>query len=237
MLYIIATPIGNRQDITHRALDTLKAVDFVVAEDTRHTGELLAHFEIKKDLISFRDAPTPVMDRLIAEVVTRLKNDESAAYVTDAGTPGVSDPGWRLVDAALEAGIVVTSIPGPSAVTALLSVADIQIDEYRFVGFLPKKKGFQTTVADLLDYLQAGKNRAVIFYESPHRVQNTLAVIARSLVTRQSVIPTEVEGSGLYSVIGRELTKKFETIYRGQLTDAFIAQLPDRGEYVILITV
>lgn len=223
MLYIVATPIGNRSDITERAREVLGSVDCVVAEDTRHTGELLAFFGIKKPLISFRDAPQPVMDKACGQVLARLSEGESVAYVTDAGTPGVSDPGWRLVDAALEAGVTVVPIPGPAAVTALISVANKPLDEYRFMGFLPKKKGFQTTVTDLLAYLGAGDSRGVIFYESPNRVQSTL----RAFLERNQPV---------YAVIGRELTKKFESVYRGELSEDFIKSLPDRGEYVILLT-
>lgn len=239
MLYLVATPIGNRDDMTLRAKQILGAVEFVVAEDTRHTGELLAFYGIKKPLLSFRDAPVPVMDRCLGNVLTRLIAGESAAYVTDAGTPGVSDPGWRLVEAVLETGISVSPIPGPSAVTTLLSIANKQIDEFRFVGFLPKKKGFQTELSELIRYLQVSKNRAVIFYESPNRVQATLKAFQQSAISDQKScaenwkLKTE---SCLYATIGRELTKKFETIYRGELSDDLIKPLPDRGEYVVLLS-
>lgn len=219
--YSVATPIGNRDDITTRALQVLGDVDFIVAEDTRHTGELLAYYGIKKPLISFRDSPSAVMQRSIKMVQERVKKGESGAYVTDAGTPGISDPGWRLIESLLD-DATISPIPGPAAVTALVSVADIPLDEYRFIGFLPKKKGYQTKLAELADYLNHKDKRGVVFYESPRRIRKTL---------------TDLLGvnSKLKVVVGRELTKKFETISRSQLSTAFIKTLPEKGEYVVLL--
>lgn len=229
MIYIVATPIGNLGDISTRARMVLESVDFIVAEDTRHSGELLASCHIKKPLLSFRDAPTPVMNRALGAILARLARGQSGAYITDAGTPGLSDPGWRLVSAALDAGFALSPIPGPSAVTTLLSIADFATHEYRFMAFLPKKKGFQTTISRLIDYLAEGKNRSVIFYESPHRVKNTL-----SAFMNYHRGPSEPLLS-LKALVGRELTKKFETVYRGELTEDFIAMLPAKGEYVVLL--
>ena len=220
--YIIATPIGNRDDITTRAMQVLGDINFIVAEDTRHTGELLAYFGIKKPLISFRDAPVPVMNRALKQIKGRLRKNESGAYVTDAGTPGVSDPGWRLISALLPLGVIPIPIPGPSAVTALLSVIDVPLDEYRFIGFLPKKKGYQTKINELNLYLRHKERRGIILYESPKRVHKTLTDMMKL-------------NPKLGAIIGRELTKKFETIYRGKLTDKFIANLPEKGEYVVFI--
>lgn len=219
--YSVATPIGNRDDITTRALQVLGDVDFIVAEDTRHTGELLAYYGIKKPLISFRDAPSAVMSRSIKHVQDRVKQGESGAYVTDAGTPGISDPGWRLIESLLDDATIIP-IPGPAAVTALVSVANMPFDEYRFIGFLPKKKGYQTKLAELCDYLTHKDKRAVVFYESPRRIRKTL---------------TDFCGvnSKLKVIAGRELTKKFETISRGQLSAALIKTLPEKGEYVVLL--
>lgn len=220
--YSVATPIGNLGDITARAVDILSSVDFVVAEDTRHTGQLLAHLGIKKPLLSFRDGPTHVMDRLLAAIRSRLESGESGAYVTDAGTPGISDPGWRLMVMVREVGVTMVPVPGASALTALLSVCHVPIEEYRFIGFLPKKKGYQTKLADIAQYLNGSHDRGVILYESPHRIRRTL---------------TDLSSLGLfYAIVGRELTKRFETIERGVLEQEFIARLPERGEYVILIT-
>lgn len=179
------------------------------------------------------------MNRALELIVARLKSGHMAAYLTDAGTPGISDPAWRLVLACVTNNLNVMSLPGPSAVTMIVSLADAPLDEWRFMGFLPKKKGFQTTVSELIDYLGAGKNRGVIFYESPNRVGNTLSVIA-SQARQSSLTPHGGEGQNeelqLHAVIGRELTKKFETVYRGDLTPEFIAAFPEKGEYTILLT-
>lgn len=219
--YSVATPIGNRDDITTRALQVLGDVDFIVAEDTRHTGELLAYYGIKKPLISFRDAPSAVMQRSIKQVQDRIAKGQNGAYVTDAGTPGVSDPGWRLIESLL-ADATIAPIPGPAAVTALVSIAHVPLDEYRFIGFLPKKKGYQTKLAELCDYLNHKEKRAVVFYESPRRIRKTL---------------TDFMGvnSKLKVIIGRELTKKFETVSRAQLSTSGIKSLPEKGEYVVLL--
>lgn len=219
--FIVATPIGNRSDMTTRAIQVLGDADFIVAEDTRHTGELLAYYGIKKPLISFRDAPKAIIDHSLKQIKDRLEKGENGAYVTDAGTPGVSDPGWRLVTEVLSLATVVP-IPGPSAGTSLISAAHVPLDEYRFLGFLPKKKGYQTKIEDLIGYLQSKEKRGVVFYESPRRIRKTLTDFLKK--------KTE-----LHAIIGRELTKKFETIYRGQITEEFIKQLPEKGEYVVLI--
>lgn len=218
----MATPIGNRDDISIRALKTLGSVDFIVAEDTRHSGELLSIYGVKKPMLSFRDAPTPVMDRCLADVLQRVKQGETGAYITDAGTPGVSDPGWRLVKAIIEAGAQVVPLPGPSAVATLLSVANVPLDEYRFIGFLPKKKGYQTKLQELVEYLNHKEARGVVIYESPNRVRNTLSDFTAL-------------NPNLYVVIGRELTKKFESIYRGTITQELIESLPEKGEYSVLL--
>ncbi len=221
---MVATPIGNRDDITTRAVQTLGEVDFIVAEDTRHTGQLLSFYGIKKPLLSFRDAPQPVMDRTLQAIRERLDSGETGAYVTDAGTPGISDPGWRLVAMLHDQGQTVVPIPGPSAVTTLLSVAAMPLDEYRFIGFLPKKKGYQTKLQELVAYLDAKEPRGIVFYESPKRIKKTLTDL---LKINEKLVLT----------IGRELTKKFETIYFGPLTEKFINQLPEKGEYVVLLTI
>jgi 16S rRNA (cytidine1402-2'-O)-methyltransferase len=220
--YSIATPIGNLSDITTRAVDILSSVDFVVAEDTRHTGQLLAHLGIKKPLLSFRDGPSQVMDRLLRAIEERIDVGQIGAYVTDAGTPGVSDPGWRLMALLDRKGVMASPIPGPSAVTAIMSVVPVPLSEYRFVGFLPKKKGYQTALSNLAAYMDANAGSGIVFFESPHRIRRTLEDFAR-------------QGS-YYVIIGRELTKKFETIGKGALDQEMISQLPDRGEYVVVLT-
>jgi 16S rRNA (cytidine1402-2'-O)-methyltransferase len=222
VFYIVATPIGNRGDMTTRAMQILGDVDFIVAEDTRHTGQLLAYMGIKKPMISFRDAPRSIMDRSLKLIRERTAEKQNGAYVTDAGTPGVSDPGWRLVNSLLEVGVEIVPIPGPSAVATIASLAEIPLNEYRFVGFLPKKKGHQTKIDELQNYLKQKEPRGVILYESPNRIRRTLTD------WQKAVLPLGV-------VIGRELTKKFETVYRGILSPELIATLPEKGEYVILI--
>ena len=222
--FIVATPIGNRDDITTRALQVLGEANFIVAEDTRHTGQLLSFYGIKKPFISFRDAPAPVIKRSLEAILERLDKGETGAYVTDAGTPGVSDPGWRLVHALLEKNITVSSLPGPSAVTTLVSLAATPLDEYRFLGFLPKKKGFQTKLDDIVSYLDHKEARAVVFYESPKRVQETLTDLA-------------AKTSGLHALVGRELTKKFEEYLRGKPAELLQATQKRslKGEFVVMI--
>jgi len=221
--YIVATPIGNRDDMSTRAVQVLGDVDFIVAEDTRHTGQLMAYFGIKKPLISFRDAPQSVMNRSLTAIGERLAKGESGAYVTDAGTPNISDPGWRLIAAVLGQNVIIAPVPGPSAAATLVSLAHVPLDEYRFIGFLPKKKGNQTKIDELVDYLKQNKeHRGVVLYESPNRVRRTLTDFA-------------AHNPALQVVAGRELTKKFETLYRGVLTKDFIESLPEKGEYVVLI--
>ncbi len=220
--YVVATPIGNRQDISTRAMQILSEINFIVAEDTRHTGQLMAYYGIKKPLISWRAAPRAVVDKALRQIHERILAGESGALVSDAGTPGVSDPGWRLVKALGEWNITVAPIPGASAAVTILSVVDVAVAEYRFIGFLPKKKGHQTLIADCVNYLKSGKDRAVIFFESPRRIQRTLGEFLAA-------------PRPFYLVIGRELTKHFETIYRGNLNAALIATLPQKGEYTVVV--
>lgn len=215
--YIVGTPIGNLKDITYRAVEILQSVDFIACEDTRHSGILLNHYGIKKELLSYHQHSKIGKIDLI---INRLKNGESGALISDAGTPGISDPGGVLVAAAVAEGIKVEPIPGPTAVTVLISVLGINTDEFLFLGFLPKKKGRQT----LLNSLKSEK-RPIIFYESPMRVEKTL----RELV--------EYFGGEKNMVIGRELTKMHEEIIRGNLEE-IVANLPSmkkRGEFVICL--
>ena len=195
-LYIVGTPIGNLSDITLRALETLKAVDRVVAEDTRVTGKLLSRYEIKKPMLSLRARSGKGQFERVAELV---EAGEVLAYVTDAGTPGISDPGPLLVSLVRErcGEEAIAVIPGASALAAAVSVAGIPIDEFVFVGFLPHKKGRQKA----LDQLVA-RDMPTVLYESPHRIQKLLdELVARSP-------KAEV-------VIGRELTKLYEQVARG----------------------
>ena len=216
-LYVVATPIGNLEDVSERALATLRAVDRIAAEDTRRTGKLLAHYGIDKPLTSYHDAAER---KKAPELVAALRSGATLALVSDAGTPLVSDPGYRLVRAALDAGVPVVPIPGASAVTALLSVAGFAVDRFVFEGFLPQREGRRRR---RLEALRA-EPRTIVFYESPHHVLRTLGEIEEILGDREAVI-------------GRELTKLFEEILRGRISalrSEMSAKQP-RGEYTIAI--
>lgn len=216
-LYLVATPIGNLEDITLRALRTLKECDAVAAEDTRHTGQLLKHFGITKPLLSyfqFNEA------RRSEEILERLHRGEKIALVTDAGSPGISDPGERVVRAARTAGLRVESVPGPCALVAALTASGLPADEFHFIGFLPHKSGQRRRQLEALQPF-AG---TLILYESPYRVEKLMAELAEVFPCR-------------HVVLARELTKKFEEYQSGtaaQLLGSF-AKHPPRGEYVVLI--
>ncbi len=219
-LYVVATPIGNLGDITLRALDTLKSVDRVAAEDTRVSGQLLAHFAISKPLVSIREHN----EREAAEkVIAWIAAGEAVAYVSDAGTPAVSDPGARLVAAVRAAGLMVVPIPGVSAVTAALSAAGVESGAWLFHGFLPPKTGARRAQLQALAALPA----ALVFYEAPHRIEETLADMAAVLDSARRV------------TLARELTKKFESIVTLPLRDApaWLAADPNhvRGEFVVIV--
>ncbi len=219
-LYVVATPIGNLGDITLRALDTLKSVDRVAAEDTRVSGQLLAHFSISKPLVSIREHnERAAADKVIAWIV----DGEAVAYVSDAGTPAVSDPGARLVVAVRAAGLAVVPIPGASAVTAALSAAGIESGQWLFHGFLPPKSGARRAQLQTLAALPV----ALVFYEAPHRIEETLADMAAVLDTSRPV------------TLARELTKRFESIVTLLLADApaWLAADPNhvRGEFVVIV--
>jgi 16S rRNA (cytidine1402-2'-O)-methyltransferase len=219
-LYVVATPIGNLGDITLRALDILQRVDRVAAEDTRVSGQLLAHFNISKPLVSIREHN----ERAAAEsVIARIVAGDAVAYVSDAGTPAVSDPGARLVAAVRAAGLRVVPIPGVSAVTAALSAAGIESGAWMFHGFLPPKSGARRTQLQALAALPC----ALVFYEAPHRIEETLADMAAVLDSARPV------------TLARELTKKFETIVTLPLSEApaWLAADPNnvRGEFVVIV--
>ncbi|MEK9173708.1 MAG: 16S rRNA (cytidine(1402)-2'-O)-methyltransferase [Patescibacteria group bacterium] len=217
-LYIVATPIGNLGDITLRALETLKNVDLILCEDTRVTKKLLFHYEITKSTSSFHEHSD---ERKIASLVERLKAGESMALVTDAGTPGLSDPGNVLVAAAIEAEVVVVPIPGVSALTALVSVAGIDMREFIFLGFPPHKKGRQTFFRGVSE-----SSMPVMYYESPHRVMKNLELLLE-LAPEKKVI------------LGRELTKMFEEIVRGDIETIrnYFEEHPEKvkGEFTIIV--
>lgn len=218
-LFVVATPIGNMGDLSPRAAEVLAAVDVVAAEDTRVTGKLLARVDAKNRMVSYREQTE---HRLSADLVQRMLEGQSVALVSDAGTPTISDPGYRLVHAAAEAGIEVVAVPGPSAVIALLSVAGLPTDRFRFEGFPPAKA---TARRRLLESLR-GAGTTVVFYESPHRIVDFLGEVSAAL------------GDPPVAA-GRELTKMHEEVRRGAALEvaAYFGRKEPRGEFVVAVRV
>lgn len=199
MLYLVATPIGNLEDMTFRAVRILREVSLIAAEDTRHTKKLLTHFDIHTPLISYHEYSD---NQRLAELVAKAQV-EDVALVSDAGTPGLSDPGYQLVQAAWAAGVKVSPIPGPTAAVSALVSSGLPTDSFLFLGFLPSKtKARQEALQNI-----AAHPYTLILYESPHRLLDTLADIKTTLGERQIVI-------------GRELTKLYEEIWRGTVSEA-----------------
>ena len=217
-LYIVSTPIGNLEDMTLRALRILKEVDLIAAEDTRRTGLLLKHFGIEKPLTSYFEGNEM---RKREFVLSKMKEGRSVALVSDAGTPGVSDPGFRLIGIAIENGIPVVPIPGPSAAITALSISGLPTDAFLFKGFLPHKSKKRR---DLLQQLIEVKE-TLILYESPHRISETLEDILNILGDRQMVLT-------------RELTKAYEEILRGRVSEIRnqTAQRKLKGEITLVIS-
>jgi len=216
-LYLVATPIGNLEDITLRALHVLRECDVVAAEDTRRTGQLLNHFKITKPLLSyfqFNEA------KRSEEIIERLRHGEKVALVTDAGSPGISDPGERVVKAAIAAGLRVESVPGACALVAALTASGLPTDEFHFIGFLPHKSGQRR---NKLESLKAAAG-TLVFYESPYRLEKLLGEL-------NEIFP------GREVVLARELTKKFEEFLRGKPADLLeIARKRSlKGEFVVLV--
>ena len=220
-LYVVATPLGNLEDITLRALRVLKAVDLIAAEDTRHTRKLLAHYGIGTPLTSYYDH---IERRRAPQLVEALRTGQSIALVSDAGTPGIADPGYHLVCAAIAAGVAVEPVPGPSAVTAALSVSGLPTDRFAFEGFVPSRHGARQKFFAAL----AGEERTLVVYEAARRLPACLAAVRDTLGDRPIVMV-------------RELTKMFEEILRGRVTEVLpaLAQRAGgagvRGEVTLLI--
>ncbi len=217
-LYVVATPIGNLSDITFRAIDVLKSVDLVLAEDTRHTKILFNHYDIKTSIQSCHAQTSP---EKIKSIFAGFKDDATVAVVSDAGTPGISDPGFRAVREAILQGFTISPIPGASAMASLVSVAGVPADTFTFHGFLPHKKGRQTLLKEF-----SMAERAHIFYESVHRFPRLLEELS------------EFCGEEKIIVVGRELTKLHEEIFRGTVAEAkknFTTE-NTKGEFVVLIT-
>ena len=217
-LFVVATPIGNLEDMTYRAVRVLREVDWIACEDTRESRKLLDHFEIKTPLVSYHDFNE--LERA-KELADRLKAGESGALVSDAGMPLVSDPGYRLVRAAIEAGIDVRPIPGASATVTALAASGLPTDSFQFLGFLPAKSGQR---ANLLETLK-GEKATLIFYEAPHRILDALADIERVMGPRPVVV-------------AREMTKIHEEFLRGtagQIWDQLRSRDSIRGEITLLV--
>lgn len=216
ILYIVATPIGNLEDISYRAVRILSEVDLIAAEDTRTTKILLDHFHIKKSMLSYHDFNERQRS---VQLIEKLKSGASIALVSDAGTPGISDPGFIIVREAIKENIPIVAIPGPSAFLLALVVSGSPIESFVFEGFLPHKKGRKTKLQQL-----AQEERTIVLYESPHRIMRTLQDIQTHLGNRAIVI-------------ARELTKKFEEVLRGSASE-LLSQISSRsikGEFVLVI--
>jgi len=216
-LLVIPTPIGNLEDITLRALRYLKEADAVVAEDTRVSGHLLRHFEINKPLVSFHSHNE---HRMTERLVQRIANGENLALVSDAGTPAISDPGFLLVRACVEAGLEVECLPGPTALIPALVVSGLPCDRFQMEGFLPHKKGRQTRVLAI-----AEEARTTVLYESPRRLVKCLEQLSAAC------------GGDRQACVVRELSKKFESVMRGTLDElaAHYTESPAKGEIVIVV--
>ncbi len=217
-LFIVATPIGNLEDITLRALRVLKEVDLVACEDTRVTRKLLNHYNIATQAIVYHQH---TKDDKIQKIMDEMLAGKNVALVTDAGTPGVSDPGNILVAEAIANGIIVLPIPGASALASIISVAGIDMQQFTFLGFPPHKKGRETYFKKV-----SALEIPVIYYESPHRVLKNLEMLAKFSVDKKIIV-------------GRELTKMFEEVVRGSIEEilAYFESNPTKvkGEFVIIV--
>ena len=216
-LYLVATPIGNLEDITLRALRVLRECDMVAAEDTRRSGQLLKHFGIRKPLLSyfqFNEA------KRSEEIILRLRRGEKIALVTDAGSPGISDPGERVVKAAIAAGFRVETVAGPCALVAALTASGLPTEEFHFVGFLPHKSGQRRNKLESLNAVTG----TLVFYESPYRIEKLLGELNEVYPDRDVVL-------------ARELTKKFEEFLRGKPSTLLeVAKKRNlKGEFVVLV--
>lgn len=218
ILYIVATPIGNLEDITLRALRVLKEVDFIAAEDTRHSLKLLNHYDIEKPLLSYWSEREKVRSE---EIINLIKAGKTVALISDAGTPGISDPGAVLIRRAIEEGITIVPVPGPSALIAALSVSGLPTEEFSFFGFLPPKKSERLRKLEELKF----EKRTLVFYEAPHRLLETVEDFI------------EVFGGERRVVLFKELTKIHEQVMRGSLQEVYsrLSGSVIAGEYVIVI--
>ncbi|MBD2103802.1 16S rRNA (cytidine(1402)-2'-O)-methyltransferase [Leptolyngbya sp. FACHB-261] len=217
-LYLVGTPIGNLEDMTFRAVRVLQSVDLIAAEDTRHTGKLLRHFQIQTPQTSYHSHN---QRSRTSELVSRLQEGSSIALVTDAGMPGISDPGEELVQACAEAGVPVVPIPGPTAVITALSASGLATARFAFEGFLPLRGAERREHLEQLRY----EPRTLLLYEAPHRLRQTLADLAAILGQERSI------------ALGRELTKLHEQIWRGTLAEAltYYQSREPQGEFTLVV--
>jgi 16S rRNA (cytidine1402-2'-O)-methyltransferase len=218
MLYLVSTPIGNLEDITLRALRILKEVSLIAAEDTRQTRKLLSHHKISTDTTSFNDLNKESRSRQLIEM---MRCGKDIAIVSDAGTPGISDPGFFLVRECVRAGIKIVPVPGPTAMISALVCSGLPTDRFTFYGFIPKKPGQKENFLKEI----AAKEETIVFYESPYRILKTLEAMATLLPSHQVVI-------------GRELTKMFEEFVRGSPSEvlAHFKAKPIKGEFVVMVS-
>lgn len=216
--YIVATPIGNLGDLSPRAVEVLRSVDYIACEDTRTSGKLLSAFEIEKPTFSFHQHNEHTK---VEHILNILRGGQRVALISDAGMPGISDPGFLAVRAARQQGITVTVIPGPDAATTALVASGLPCDRYTFEGFLPHKKGRQKKLAELIE-----EERTMIFYESPHRIIKLLKEL------------NEHFGEDRMVAVARELTKKFEEVVRGtakQVLEEFESRKTIKGEIAVVV--
>lgn len=219
ILSMTATPIGNLEDMTPRALRILKETDAICCEDPRMTGQLMTHFHLEKKKFIALNQRAP--EEIIKRVIESIQNGDHVAYVSDAGTPNVNDPGGRLAAAAFEHHCAIETIPGPSALTAAIAVCGFPMDRYYYAGFLPIKKHRAATIKRI-----ANDDDATVFFESTHRILKTMQELAAHLPANRLVY------------LGRELTKKFETHYRGKIVDVMtlLQKGSMKGEFVCIIS-
>jgi 16S rRNA (cytidine1402-2'-O)-methyltransferase len=219
-LYVVATPIGNLGDISRRAIEVLSSVDVIAAEDTRHTGKLLSEFSISSKLVALHDHNE---DRSTASILQMMEAGQSIAIVSDAGTPLISDPGYHLVNQCLSMGFDVVAVPGPSSVTAALSIAGMPTNRFSFEGFVPAKNVARREFLSNLKF----ETRTQVFFESPHRINETLRAI------------TEIMGPDRQLSLCRELTKTFEQVVLGTASEIServgSGDIPSRGEFVLVL--
>ncbi len=219
-LYVVATPIGNLGDISQRAIEILSAVDAIAAEDTRHTGKLLSKFSISSKLIPLHDHNE---DRSTARIIQMLEDGQSIAVVSDAGTPLISDPGYHLVNQCLSRGVDVVAVPGPSSVTAALSIAGMPTNRFSFEGFIPAKSVARRAFLSTLKF----ETRTQVFFESPHRISDTMQAMV------------ELMGPERQMSLCRELTKTFEQVVLGTVGEISArvdsGDIPSRGEFVLVL--